>query len=161
MSSIPVDEEINAGLWPEELTPSWILVFNDYPTKDIVACLYFDETNESGSVVQAEGFVEALRLPDAYVSWQDNEEYPEKQGRCREIFVSRDFRRKGIGTFLCAWARSYTLNNFDYYFIAPDKMTKEAQYMYQYISDAYGEEYNNPEDFPLNIPYSYWGGHFV
>lgn len=155
------DSNINAEIWPEQLEGSWIAVCDDPITTDIVACLFFDDTYESGSVINFNGIQKELRLPDAYISWKNNIEYQDSIGTCREIFVGRDFRRRGIGTFLCAWARSYTLNNFDYYFIAPDKMTTDAQYMYQYISNIYGESYNNPEDFPPTIPYSYWGGYFV
>lgn len=161
MSSISVDEEINSGGWPEEFFGAWIALCNDPVTTDIIACLYFDDLHSESSIINFEGIQYELRLPDAYVSWKNNVEFVESRGECREIFVSKNFRRRGIGTKLCAWARSYTYNNEDYIFSAPERMTSGAILMYNNISDIYNEPFIDPEESPLPIPYSYWGGYFV
>ena len=161
MTEIITDQYIDNNVWPEEFSSGWIAVYNDYITLDVVSCLYFDDTNPEGTVLEFYGIQKDIRMPDAYISWKNNLEYPEKIGECREIFVSRDFRRRGIGTKLCAWARSYAYNSSGIIFKAPPRMTIDAQSMYSHISNIYGEPYNDPEDFPPNIPYSYWGGYIV
>lgn len=155
------DEFIENGGWPEEFLGAWIAVCNDPVTTDIVACLYFDDSYPESSVMNFDGIQYELRLPDAYVSWKNNLDYPDNLGECREVFVSREFRRKGIGTKLCAWARSYTHKNEDYIFYAPKRMTYGAKSMYENISNIYDEPFNDPMESEIPVPYSYWGGYFV
>lgn len=159
--SIVVDENIDSGEWPEEFSGAWAYVCQDLVTLDYLFCLYFDERNTEGEVLEFTQISHEFGLPDAYVSWRMNPELTEYMGECREIFVHPDHRRSGIGTKLCAWARSYAKNNQNVVFRAPSKMTPEAQYMFHHIAEIYNEEYTNPIDFPNTIPYGYWGGYLV
>lgn len=152
MSEVILDENIENGEWPNEFSNAWLYVFFDYITSDTVAALFFDNDFNEGTVI--EGYSKTLTIPNAYVSWKTN-------GECREIFVDPEYRNKGIGSKLCAWARSYCLNNENIIFHAPPYMTPDAQQMFQSISNKYGEEYTNPEYFPPTIPYGYWGGYLV
>lgn len=154
MDNIVVDEQIENGEWPQEFNGAWVAVCHDAITTDTVASLFFDDIHNSGDIIEWEYIDISMRLPDAYVSWRED-------GVCREIFVSKDYRRRGIGSKLCAWARSYTVLNSENIFSPPQKMTLEAQMMYRSLSNNYGEPYNDPEDFPPTIPYSYWGGYLV
>jgi GNAT superfamily N-acetyltransferase len=158
MNDIIVDSDIESGSWPEAFEGAWGLVFNDVITLDSVFCVFFDSDNDSGTILEYPSIPLHIRIPDAYVSWRMNPQEPERNGECREIFVGDDFRRRGVGTKLCAWARSYAKNNQNVLFRAPSRMTPAAQSMFESISDIYGEEYTNPEEFPPTIPYSYWGG---
>lgn len=151
-NNIALDNDIENGEWPDEFSGAWIYVFYDPITTDVVACLFFDGDFPQGTVI--EGYSNPISLPAAYISWKQN-------GECREIFVSEEYRRRGIGTKLCAWARSYTYNNENFPFCAPNKMSIDAQLMYQHISSVYDEPYNDPEDFPPNIRFPYWGGYLV
>ena len=151
MSDIAVIPEIALGEWPEAFSNGWISVFYDEITGDTVACLYFNNIHEESSVIELDA--RPTELPDAYISWVQD-------GTCKEIYVSRDHRRKGIGTMLCGWARSYLLQS-DVVFHAPQKMTESAQLMFHSISENYGEPYTDPFDAPPTIPYGYWGGYLV
>lgn len=153
-SEVVLDESIENGEWPVEFSTAWILVTPDPISGDTLACLNFDDRNIEGTVIESAEREINLPLPQAYVSWKNN-------GECREIFVHPEYRRRGIGTKLCAWARSYTNKNKNITFHAPNSMTVEAKLMYNYISNYYGEPYFEPEDFPKTLPYSYWGGYFV
>lgn len=161
MNDIVLDENIENGEWPEEFSGAWMAICNDPVTTDVVCCLFFNQQNLESSLVDFNGIQYELGLPDAYISWKNNLEFIEQMGECREIFVSKNFRRRGIGTKLCAWARSYTYNNESYVFRAPNRMTYGAKSMYQNISNIYSEPFDDPMESEIPIPYSYWGGYFV
>lgn len=159
--SIVQDESIVQGQWPEEFSGAWAYLCDDPITLDTLFCLYFDEQNSEGSVLTFSSIPYDIGLPDAYVSWRMNEDRPSNMGECREIYVSENFRRRGIGTKLCAWARYYAKNNQDVVFRAPQSMSQSAQLMFHHIADVYNEEYTDSTDFPDTVPYGYWGGYLV
>ena len=151
MSEVAVDSNIESGIWPDEFSGAWMYIFYDYVTTDTALCLFFDEDFEEGTII--EGYSPSISLPKAYVSWKED-------GVCRDLFVHPDYRRRGIGNKLCAYARSYLLKE-NKIFSAPERMSLAADGMYQYISDVYGEGYSAPVTIPHNIPYGYWGGYLV
>lgn len=155
MSDIALDPEIESGQWPSEFSGAWIDVSPDPISGDTVLSLRFNNDHEEGYVlVNTERSLDPP-IPDAYVSWRQD-------GECREIFVHPNYRRRGIGTKLCAYARSYAYNNQNgLVFYAPEKMTDEAKMMYMHISEIYNEPFTDPEYFPRSIAYSYWGGYLV
>lgn len=150
--SVILDSNIEDGGWPPEFAGGWAYIFYHDITTDTILCLFKDNDFPEGSVI--EGVGESISLPQAYVSWKAN-------GVCREIFVMPEYRNQGIGTALCAYARSYAYKTQNVVFSAPPKMTKSAQGMLQNVCNIYGEQYTNPEDFPPTIPYGYWGGYLV
>ncbi len=154
MSEIILDEGIESGEWPQEFSGAWVAAISDPITTDFICALYFDEINSESTVVEYQSIPPEIGIPDAYVSWKTD-------GECREIFVHPDYRRRGIGTKLCAWARSYAYNNQGLVFKAPPTMTASAQAMLQNVSNVYGEEYTDPESSPPTLPYGYWGGYLV
>jgi GNAT superfamily N-acetyltransferase len=151
MSEIIVDSSIESGKWPVEFSDGWLYVYYDYVTLDTVLCLFFDDDFPEGTII--EGYNPTIEIPSAYVSWRQN-------GICRDIFVHPDFRRRGIGSKLCAYARSYLLKEGKV-FDAPPTMSAAADGMYESISSVYGEPYSEPNVVPHPIPYGYWGGYLV
>jgi GNAT superfamily N-acetyltransferase len=149
MSEVIVDSEIESGKWPIEFSGAWIEVIYDYLSSTYVASLYFDDRNEEGAVVINPDRIFELPLPQAYISWNLN-------GVCKEIYVIQDYRGRGIGTKLCAWARSYLLKH-GVLFSAPDKMSIDASAMFQSISTKYGEPFTYPEESGILRGYSHWG----
>lgn len=150
--SVILDSNIENGQWPPAFSGGWAYVFYHSVTSDTVVSFYKDNDFPEGTIII--GYDQPLSIPQAYVSWQSN-------GECREIFVMPEYRNQGIGTALCAFARSYAYNNEGVIFRAPDKMTLSARAMLQNVCNIYGEEYTNPEEFPPTIPYGYWGGYLV
>jgi GNAT superfamily N-acetyltransferase len=151
MESIVVDTDIELGEWPQEFSGAWMYIYYDFPTTDTVMCLFFDSDFEEGTVI--EGYRPTIQIPSAYVSWKED-------GVCRDIFVHPDFRRLGVGSKLCAYARSYLLKE-DKVFNAPETMSAAADGMYEKISEVYGEPYHTPNVVSHPIPYGYWGGYLV
>jgi GNAT superfamily N-acetyltransferase len=147
--TVVVDNDIEQGSWPIEFSEAWIEIVYDNICQDYVASLYFDERNPEGTIIENPDRVFELPLPQAYISWKSN-------GECKEIFVYKDYQRMGIGTKLCAWARSYLLKN-DIIFHAPNKMSTDAQGLFEALSIKYGEPYTNPEEAAVLRGYSYWG----
>lgn len=154
MEDVVFDERISNGEWPASFAGGWITAFYDEPSTDIVVALYVDDSNPQGTVMTYPAMPADLPLPAGYVSWMQD-------GTCREIYVHPDFRRRGIGSALCAWARYFAALKCNIVFKAPDRMTPEAQAMFRSLSSTYGEPYTDPEDFPVTVPYSYWGGYFI
>lgn len=150
--SVILDSNIEGGGWPPEFAGGWAYIFYHDITTDTVLCLFKDNDFPEGTVI--EGYGHSITLPQAYVSWRTN-------GECREIYVKPEYRSAGLGTALCAYARSYAYKNNGVVFSAPSRMTISAQGMLQNICNVYGEEYTNPEDFPPTFPYGYWGGYLV
>lgn len=149
MSEIILDDQIEEGVWPEEFSGAWIDLSFDPITEDTVASLYFDNRFPEGHInIREERYFE-LPLPQAYISWKPS-------GECRQIFVNESHRRRGIGTKLCAWARSFCWNQ-GIIFSAPDKMSNDAKLMFNYISEVYGEPYTDPEESSMLRGYGYWG----
>jgi len=148
------DEGISNGEWPAAFAGGWVAAFYDEVTTDVVVCLHVDSDHQEGEVLTFPSKPADLALPNAYVSWMQD-------GTCREIYVHPDYRRRGIGSALCAWARYFAAEKCNIVFKAPDRMTLEAQAMFQSLSNTYGEPYTDPENFPPTVPYSYWGGYFI
>lgn len=154
MSEWAVDPEIESGEWPQEFSGAWMGIINDYISNDTICALYFNNNYPEAHLENYSSIPVDLGLPQAYISWRTN-------GECREIFVHPDYRRRGIGRKLCAWARYYANYSQGLLFTPPAKMTEQAQLMFQNISLVYGEPYTDPEEFPSTIPYGYWGGYLV
>lgn len=155
MTEIPVlDPEFESGVWPEEFNGGWIEIVDDTISGDTVAVLYFNENNPSGTVTVLNARIFREDIPDAYISWAPN-------GRCREIFVHPNYRRRGIGTKLCAFARSWAYHNQGVVFDSPGSMSHSAKKMYEYVCESYGEEFKEPLPFPEGVPYPYWGGYLI
>jgi GNAT superfamily N-acetyltransferase len=155
MSEQPLlDEAMESGQWPQEFEGAWMDITFDNLSGDTVASLYFNATFDSGHINVNEDRLFRSELPSAYVSWM-------RDGTCREIFVHPDFRRRGIGTMICVFARSYAYQNQGLVFSAPGSMTESARLLYSHISDSYGEPFGDPENYPPGVPYAYWGGYFV
>lgn len=150
MDDIVFEENINSGLWPKEFNGAWINIFTDEISSHTVICLYFDDTYESGTINNL-GKLETL--PNAYVSW-------DIEGYCCSLFVEEELRRKGIGTMLCAYARTYAFSQ-GVIFKAPRKMTETQMMLYQSIHEKYGEPYNNPDRLYNRMAYGYWGPRIV
>lgn len=149
MDSVAIDQDIENNIWPQEFSGAWIEIVWDDVCNDYVASLHFDERNQEGSVIVNPERNFDLPLPRAYVSWRPD-------GRCKEIFVHQDYQRMGIGTKLCAWARSYLLKD-GIIFHAPTRMSPSASSLFESISIKYGEPYTNPEEASVLRGYSYWG----
>lgn len=149
MSDVVVDQQVNSGVWPTQFADGWIEVVYDNITCDTVASLHIDDRNLEGTVFVNPDRNFELPLPAAYISWEPN-------GTCKEIYVGVNYRRQGIGTMMCAWARSYLLKE-NIIFSAPSKMSSDASAMFYNICNTYGEQFNNPEDAPILRGYGYWG----
>lgn len=147
--SVIVDPAIAAGSWPTEFSGAWIEVSPDPVSGDTVASLFFDERHEGGSVVELADRSFTEPVPAAYVSWMSD-------GTCRELYVKVEYRRRKIGSMLCAWARSYCLKS-GILFSPPIKMSPDAMLMFQSLCSTYGEEYTGPEEAPVFRGYGYWG----
>lgn len=152
MSNIIIDNDIKNGVWPTALSGSWLYIFYHEITGDTVMACFFDDDFPEGTII--EGYNITYTIPQAYVSWMPD-------GKCREIYVQREFRGQGIGTAMCALARTHLYNKNGIVFHAPQKMTESAQTMLHRISEEYGEPYSNPENAVPSIPYGYWGGYLI
>lgn len=152
MSDVIIDKNIENGEWPESLSGSWAYIFYHEITGDTVMACFFDDDFSEGTVI--EGYNITYQIPEAYVSWMPD-------GKCREIYVQKELRGRGIGTAMCAFARTYLYKKNGIVFYAPEKMTESAQSMLHKISEEYGEPYSNPENAVLGIPYGYWGGYLI
>jgi GNAT superfamily N-acetyltransferase len=150
MDDIVLDSDIESGAWPNQFNNSWANIFQDDISEDTILCLYFNEENEYGTINELGKLEE---LPDAYVSWDRN-------GICTQLFVKKQLRRKGIGTALCAYARSYAYSN-GIIFSAPQKMSINAKMMYESICEKYGEPDTYPEELGETPAYGYWGARFM
>jgi GNAT superfamily N-acetyltransferase len=77
--------------YPEELGGSWFCItfLKDHPILDGIACVYFDDTYPSGSVIFSEAVLN--KYPDIYATW-DKEIYSDR------MFVSPKYRNKKIGS---------------------------------------------------------------
>jgi GNAT superfamily N-acetyltransferase len=147
--NIVVDSSIEAGVWPAAFAGAWIEVSPDPVSEDTVASLFFDSRNTEGTVIELAERSFTEPLPQAYVSWT-------KDGACRELYVEEEYRRRAIGSTLCAWARSYCLK-YDVIFSPPIKMSPDAILMFQSLCNTYGEEYTDPQEAPVFRGYGYWG----
>jgi GNAT superfamily N-acetyltransferase len=150
MNEVVTDQYIDSGNFPIQFKQGWLNFFEDETSADRVLCLYLNENNEPGDLKEL-GMLEDL--PDAYVSWDRN-------GICVEIFVKLELRRAGIGTALCAYARTHALKS-GIIFSAPHKMSLNAKMMYESICDQYGEPYSYPEQLGDTLAYGYWGARFM
>lgn len=145
-----VDAFIDSGGWPTAFSGAWIEVSPDYISGTTVASLFFDGRHPEGTVIELEERSFTEPVPPAYVSWQSHD------GVCKELFVDTQYRRRGIGSTLCAWARSYCLR-FGLVFSAPTRMSPDAALMFYSLCENYGEEYTNPIEAPVFRGYGYWG----
>lgn len=150
--SVIIDENIESGQWPTPLAGAWVYSFYHEITSDTVLAIFFDNDFPEGTII--EGYNIPSELPHAYISWMPD-------GTCREIYVKNEYRRQGIGTALCALARTYLYNSTGQVFIAPSRMTEIAQMMYESVCTKYGETYTESQPMPPLLPYGYWGGYFM
>lgn len=151
MENVVVDENIESGIWPNEFNNGWLNIFIDIVSGDTVLCLYFNNDFPYETVHESEE--RPIILPDSYVSW-------DRDGNCIEVFVKPELRRRGVGTALCAYARSYALSK-GIIFSAPHKMSLNAKMMYESICNKYGETYLDPEELGSTLAYGYWGARFI
>ena len=151
MNDIVLDQNIEDGEWPSPFNNGWLNAFIDKVSGDTVLCLYLNNDFSPETLHESEERPEAL--PDSYVSW-------DRDGNCIEIFVKSELRRRGVGTALCAYARSYALDK-GVIFSAPHKMSLNAKMMYESICDQYGEPYSYPEQLGDTLAYGYWGARFM
>lgn len=150
--SIIIDENIENGEWPTPLAGAWAYSFYHEVTSDTVLAVFFDNDFPEGTII--EGYNVSSTIPDAYISWMVD-------GTCREIYVKNEYRRRGMGTALCALARTYLFNTEQKVFVAPERMTDLAKSMYESVCIKYGETYTESQALPPLLPYGYWGGYFM
>jgi GNAT superfamily N-acetyltransferase len=149
-----VDSNIDSGNWPQEFNNMWMNIFTNKLLNHIIFSLYNNINNESGQIIESEETLsinQPYDLPDAYIS------IDLKTGEISEIYVKSSHRGQGVGTMLCAFARSYLLNN-GIMVIAPNGMTPAANGLFEYISSRYGEPYLEPVFVPLFQAYSDFSG---
>lgn len=154
MNEIITIPELDNGQWPIEFNNMWMNIFINNLLNHKVFALYSNEDNETGGIVETQETLsinQPYDLPDAYISVDLT------TGEISEIYVKASHRGRGIGTMLCAFARSYLLNN-GIIVIAPNGMTQSANGLYEYISTTYGEPYSEPLLVPLFQAYSDFSG---
>lgn len=149
MSDILIVPELENNAWPTEFSGAWANIMISY-LNNTVFSLYFNDKYPEGTILEDSNYLE---LPDAYVSIRPS-------GEIYEIYVTRPFRRKGIGSMMCAWTRTNFINR-DLVVMAPAYMTDAAQGLYHYINSEYGEPYNNPGPVPIFDVYLDFGGRSI
>ena len=149
MSDILIVPELENNAWPTEFSGAWANIMISY-LNNTVFSLYFNDKYPEGTILEDSNYLE---LPDAYVSIR-------LSGEIYEIYVTRPFRRKGIGSMMCAWTRTNFINR-DLVVMAPAYITDAAQGLYHYINSEYGEPYNNPGPVPIFDVYLDFGGRSI
>ena len=149
MTELIVDLNLENNAWPPEFSGAWANIMISY-LNNTVFSLYFNDNYSEGTILEDNNYLE---LPDAYVSIRPS-------GEIYEIYVTRPFRRKGIGSMMCAWTRTNFINR-DLVVMAPAYMTDAAQGLYHYINSEYGEPYNNPGPVPIFDVYLDFGGRSI
>lgn len=142
-----VDENIDAGIWPEPFNGGWINIFTSKRGNEVISLYFNNEFEQSTINFNQEYWV----LPDAYISVRPN-------GEIFDLFVRPDMQRRKIGATICAWARSYFLKK-DIVISAPEEgITSEADMLYNYLTETYGEPYNEIATMPFFFAYKEFNG---
>lgn len=146
MTDIVVAPELENNAWPIEFSSAWINKFINHRNR-ICFGLYFNNQYSEGYILEG---IQEEQLPDAYI-------VIDQDGEILDIFVKKNFRGQRIGTMLCAWTRSNLLQD-NIITKAPPTMTDAGKGLYEYISNIYGEPYDEPTGSPMFLVYSDFNG---